>query len=140
MVFHQRSTDPCPHRPTLVVTGPGVGAVASELAGAVDAEVISGPGPSDAALVIVGHATPMALDEVRAAHPSATIMAVLARAAVESEVVALYRHGADLVVDPAPAALIVAHVHALLRRRAWSRSRHETTKDFPSVDPSATDR
>jgi len=120
MGFHPRSSDPCPRRPILVVAGPGTGAIASELAGAVDAEVIGGPGPSDAALVIVGHATPLALDEARAAHPGATIMAVLARETEEADVVALYRHGADLVVAPAPAALLVAHVHALLRRRMWS--------------------
>ena len=139
MDLHPRFTDAGSRRPTLVVTGPGTAPVASELIGVIDADVISGRGPSDAVLVIVGHATPVGLDQIRALYPTAIIMAVLARDTVESDIVDLYRHGADLVTGPSPAALLVAHVHALLRRRAWAEIGGEGTKDFPSVDPAATD-
>lgn len=126
-----------PGRLTLVVVSGGVRLV-EHLRSALDADVFTDEGPTDAALILLEKATPTALDGIRQAYPTAAVMAVLPVDAGEADMLALYRACADLVTEPESAELLVAHVRALLRRRAWSAGSPEAASSFPSVDRAET--
>ena len=122
---------------TLVVVSGSVRLVEC-LRSTLDAEVFIDEGPSDAALVLLGQATPVCLEDIRQAYPAAAVMAILPVDAGEADMLALYGARADLVTEPESAELLVAHVRALLRRRAWSAGQDEVARSFPSVDPTET--
>lgn len=120
----------------VVVSGPG--RLVERLRASVDAEIFIGEGPRDVALVIIGGATISELEQARLTYPAAAVMAILRVEAGEAEMLSLYRAGADLVTGSETAELLVAHVRAVLRRRAWVARPEQRDRAFPSVDPAQT--